>query len=246
MDIALNRSPAQPAANDCSDFADPDCSRVLITEANHRIANNLSMVAALLRMQSADVRRDRSSISRDEAVALIEVASARIDVVAQLHRRFAAGADEDVDLGDYLIQIATGVIESMAVGRSMHLAASCDATCMTDGVLALRIGFIINEMVTNAIKYAHPAHNVPGHIELGCARQPDGSLLVWVADDGVGLPDDFPADGGNGLGMRTMRLLAREIDAALSLESTELGLTASLRLPPTASKTGSGEHPRRG
>ncbi len=97
--------------------------------------------------------------------------------------------------------------------------------------IALSVGFMVGEAVTNAVKYAHPA-GAPGVIALDCQRTADGSTIVRIHDDGVGLPQDFDANNDGGLGMRVMRSIAKQLGADLAFVSHATGLTVDLRLPP--------------
>jgi two-component sensor histidine kinase len=80
-------------------------------------------------------------------------------------------------------------------------------------------------LVTNSVKYAHPAR-VKGKIRLTCARV-DGATRITLADDGVGLPDGFDPDTSGGMDLRMTRLLAKQLQARLSFRSSDLGLTSS-------------------
>ena len=94
------------------------------------------------------------------------------------------------------------------------------------------MGFIIGEVVTNAVKYAHPA-GVKGRIDVGCHARPEGAILVQIADDGVGLPEGFDPRRDGGLGMRMVRMRAGQLGANLAFESTSMGLTVRLLIPPS-------------
>ena len=93
------------------------------------------------------------------------------------------------------------------------------------------MGLIVTELVTNAVKYAHPA-GAPGRVEVRCRRACDDSVEVSVADDGVGFPEDFDPVSDGGLGLRVVRSLARQLGADLAFESGPLGLTVRVTAPP--------------
>jgi two-component sensor histidine kinase len=105
------------------------------------------------------------------------------------------------------------------------------AACTIPAQQALPIGFVVGELVTNAVKYAHPA-SVKGRIDLGCFRRPGGAILISIADDGVGLPERFDPEKDGGLGMRMVRMLSDQLNASLTFESTGIGLTVRLLIPP--------------
>jgi two-component sensor histidine kinase len=217
------------AANDLTHIA---LSDVVIGESNHRIANNLTLIAGLLRLQAADIAKAGRSLSAQDVCVLLEEAGGRIETVGRLHRLLAqVSHGEALNLHQFLHDIAEAAIGSMALAGDMVLAPMTSAACTIPAQQALPIGFIVGELVTNAVKYAHPA-GVPGQVALDCQRRPEGAILIQVTDDGVGLPDGFDPRTGGGLGMRMVRMLSDQLGASLTLESTGLGLTVRLLVPP--------------
>jgi two-component sensor histidine kinase len=89
---------------------------------------------------------------------------------------------------------------------------------------------IICEILTNAMKYAHPA-GMPVKMTVGCESKADGTLLVSISDDGVGLPEGFDLRTGGGLGFQIIRALSSEIGATLDVKSDTLGVTFQLAVP---------------
>jgi two-component sensor histidine kinase len=94
----------------------------------------------------------------------------------------------------------------------------------------LSIGFIVVELVTNAVKYAHPT-GVAGEIKVACAQDPDGTITVAVSDDGVGLPEGMDPMKADSLGLRIVRSLAAQLGARVSFAHDALGLSCVLQIP---------------
>jgi two-component sensor histidine kinase len=204
---------------------------VHIAESNHRIANNLTLIAGMLRLQAHDIGKAERTLSPDDAQQLLAEVGARIETVGRLHRLLAQGGGSTcLDVADYLQDIAQAAICCMS-GRNVALQTPSDQVCELPAQIALSVGFIVGEAVTNAVKYAHPA-GAPGVIALDCQRWPDGSTLIRVSDDGVGLPQGFDAITDGGLGFRLMRTIAGQLGAELAFSSPATGLAVSLRLPP--------------
>ncbi len=215
-----------------NDLGPTPLAEMLIGESNHRIANNLTLIAGLLRLQAADVAKGGQSLSAQDVCVLLEEVGGRIETVGRLHRLLAqVGHGEILDLHQFLHDIAEAAIGSMALAGDMQLGPMASSACTIPAQQALPIGFVVGELVTNAVKYAHPA-GVSGRIELGCYRRPEGAILIRIADDGVGLPEGFDPRGDGGLGMRMVRMLADQLGANLRFESTEIGLTVRLLIPP--------------
>jgi two-component sensor histidine kinase len=89
---------------------------------------------------------------------------------------------------------------------------------------------ILCEILTNAMKYAHPA-GVPVRIAVLCENLSEGVLQLTVSDDGVGLPEDFDASKDGGLGFQIMRALIAEMNATMEIFSDNLGATFRLKVP---------------
>lgn len=205
---------------------------VLIAESNHRIANNLTLIAGMLRLRASDIARQGRGMSAEEASLMLAEVGERIQTVGRLHRLLAqAEGGEALELGEYLHDIAATAVGSMSMSGAMVLERGRISPCKAHPREALLIGFIVGELVTNSVKYAHPS-GVSGRIQFSCEPRPEGAVLIVVADDGVGLPDGFNPRRDGGLGMRTVRGLADQLGATLTFDSNGVGLTARLLVPP--------------
>jgi two-component sensor histidine kinase len=200
-----------------------------LSEAHHRIANNLAMLVGFVRLHTSAVASDSRSLEASEAVAILEEIGVRIETVGRLHRLLSATpAGSHVDLADYLNSTCQAIEESFDLPTRVICRAT-PAPC--DSEAAGLIGLIVTELVTNAMKYAHPA-GAPGRVEVACSPGRDGGLVIGVTDDGVGLPPDFDPATGGGLGFRVVRSMARQLRAETRFESGPLGLEVSLAIPP--------------
>lgn len=206
----------------------------LIAESNHRIANNLAMIAGLCGTRAEEVARSGRSLSAEDAHVLLRQIAGRINTVARLHRLLArAVASAPPDVGSYLLDIALTVISSFSAPvQGPRLYADLRG-CSLSPRQALSAGLIVGELVTNSVKYAHPA-GVCGDIRLFCAQAADGRTRIEISDDGVGLPEGFDPETQGGLGLRLSYSLAAQIGAELAFEQSDLGLTARLIIPPAA------------
>ena len=202
----------------------------LYAESNHRIANNLTLVAGFLEQQARLLERRGETIGPDEVRMLLSEASVRVAAAGELHRLLITRHDGTVELGAFLKIVSRQAVDAMTEPGCIDLVVSAD-NCVMPADVAHKAGLIAGELIVNAIKYAHPAAEVSGRIEVGCACQADGSTLIWVSDDGVGLPVGFDPKTCNGVGMRTMRAIARQLGAQLAFNDTGVGLTVQLRVP---------------
>lgn len=205
---------------------------VWLQEANHRIANNLSLVAGLLQLQAAELDTTRT-VSGEDVSGLLHEAASRVQMVARLHRLLARADDDDApDLTAFLREIAEATRSLVAPQRGVTIAFFGEGPCPMPAERTLPIGLIVGELLTNSLKYAHPA-GVAGRIALVCERTSDGDLRVAVSDDGVGFPEALDPTTATTLGMRLITSLARQIGAALSFDQTGIGLTVHLTIPAT-------------
>jgi len=205
-----------------------------LSEAQHRIANNLALIAGYARLQAAAVGKTQQALSPREACILLEEVAARIETVGHLHRLLSEAPQGDgdgatVDLGRHLSTLGESLVETLSFAGDMSLIHDLAPDCHVRPDQATPVALIVSELVTNALKYAHPA-GVPGRIGLSC-RHGEAGLTIAVADDGVGLSESFDPAADGGLGFRVVRGLARQLRARLDYESTDLGLTVRLTLP---------------
>ncbi|MEH2553620.1 PAS domain S-box-containing protein [Bradyrhizobium algeriense] len=160
---------------------------LLLRELQHRVKNNLQLIVALIRLEA---RADR----RGEKVNLAALAG-RIESLFIIYQALSPdGQQSEIDLGNYLNQIASAVMNAHAA-EGIRLDVKVDHTPTSINV-ALPVGLIANELVTNAFKYAF-AGRPGGTITLHCLRQDPERYRVVVADDGVGLPEggQWPVPG---------------------------------------------------
>jgi two-component sensor histidine kinase len=151
---------------------------MLMRELQHRVKNNLQLITALIRLEA------RSAVE-GETVALARLAS-RIDALTVLYRALSAeNAPPEIDLGQYLSDIATSVLQVTALpGVEIGIDVGY---CPVSINVAMPAGLLINEMLTNALKYAFVGR-ASGQLKLIC-KQDAGRVTVVVSDDGVGLDE---------------------------------------------------------
>ena len=171
---------------------------LLLDELTHRTRNDLMMVASLLEVQA---RRHADPQVRAE----LESAVARVHVIAQVQQRLQGSTQGDqVDLAGYLGALAHGLNQLQQDVR--HIMVQVSAVPMSvNASVAAAVGLIVNELITNAFKYAFPdGHG--GTVEVSLQRT-DNGMVLSVQDDGAGCPPCQPA----GLGTRLVKMLAAQL-----------------------------------
>lgn len=190
----------------------------LLAEVNHRVANSLQLVSAMVRMQS-------SALTDEAARAALEDTQARISAIAQVHRRLYTGDDvESVDMLDYLTQLIDELTQTWSttdLPRALVLTAE-PLRLPTDRAVSL--GVIVTELVSNACKYAYP--DGAGEVRVHLSRDGDGCFRLTVEDDGIGIGDAPPK--GTGVGTRLIRAMAQSLDSIVEYDRTHTGTRATV------------------
>jgi PAS domain S-box-containing protein len=179
--------------------------KLLLTELNHRIKNHLQMITAMLNLQ-ATRQKDRS------AKADFENAIRRIHTIADLHiRLYQDDWQGQVDMSTYLRGICANLTEALMQRAGIKL--ECDVQMLLLNVdQALPLGLILNELVTNSIKYAFDGDRT-GQIVVRL-RSRGHRIFLTVIDNGKGFPKE-PATTSQGIGMRLVQSLVRQIGGRL-------------------------------
>jgi two-component sensor histidine kinase len=200
----------------------PESFQASHEEAEHRIANSLQMISALVRL------RARSSQISDPQTFLLEIAD-RIETVGKLHRFLSRSTTGTVQLGQYLEEICTRLRGAVAPAAT-SLSFDCPSDCAAPAKTALSLGLITAELVSNSLKYAHPA-GLPTRITLSCARVGQGRLRIAYDDDGVGFPESFDATASGHMGMNFISLLSQSVGGHHEWLSDSLGIRFKIVLP---------------
>ena len=204
----------------------------LLSEANHRIANNLAVLLSTVQMKSANLAKGPNLIPRDQARELLHDIASKITSVGHLHRHLAARPNMfELDAGNFLIESSVAIAASLALVGQVGIVQRLSTQCRVKPEQAQQLGLILSEIMMNAVKHAHPT-GVPTQIHIDCSRAPDGSTVIEIGDDGVGLPEGFNPQTDGGTGLRLIRALAKGLGANLRIESDDLGLSFCLTLPP--------------
>ena len=203
----------------------------LLAETNHRVANSLALLGGLVRMQARAVGKASSPPTNAELRLMFDGIAARIATIAQLHRMLAHMPTEGaVPLGPHIREVCAALVKAFSSEQQpVHIDHSGNE-CLVLTRYVQPLTLIICEILTNAMKYAHPA-GVPVHLSVACESRLDGSLFISVGDDGIGLPEGFDPAKGGGIGFQVIRALSSEIGAHLNMNSDSLGVTFNFTVP---------------
>lgn len=197
-----------------------DRLEALLREVNHRVANSLQMVSAFVTMQAR-------TLTDAAARAALADTQRRIGAIALTHRSLYTGDNVDtIDMDDYLAHLAAELENTWSTpGAPRKLSLSAEKIPLkTDR--AVSVGVIVNELVSNACKYAYPGSD-PGEVRIALARS-EGDFVLTVEDDGCGI-DPGAAVRGTGLGGKLIAAMAGSLRAQLSYDAAHKGVRAVLR-----------------
>lgn len=181
--------------------------KLLFSELQHRVSNNLQVVAGLLSLQK---RRVADPIAR----GALDEASRRLGVIGRISRQLYDPAGKGSDLCAFFETLADDVID--ASGRS---DITCDVVCASELTVtperAVPLALIVAEALANAIE--HGFATKPGQIELVVGHHIDDIYAIEVRDDGGVLPDGFDSAAQDSLGLRIATTLAKQIGGNFTL-----------------------------
>lgn len=192
----------------------------LLGEVNHRVANSLQLVSAMVRLQAGVLTDGAARSALDDT-------QRRIGAIAQVHRRLYTSNDvESVDMREYLHALVDELAEAWTsdAGERRLLLAVEPIRLTTDKAVSL--GVIVTELVTNAIKYAYVDNT--GEIRVRLTREGEDLFLLVVEDDGCGIkPDAVPR--GTGVGTKVINAMAKSLQSVVQYDAAHRGCRVMLR-----------------
>jgi PAS domain S-box-containing protein len=198
---------------------------VMLKEIQHRVKNNLQLVAALIRLEARSERKgDKVNLDR---------LAGRIEALQLLYQAMSPEAwGDDVELGHYVNQIASAVMATYGV-EGIRLDLKIDTIPASINV-AMPVGLIVNELMINAFKYAFNGRGT-GVIALECLQQNDGQCRILVADDGMGLPEGISWPVVGKIGALVLQILRENTETDVNVESASgKGTRVTIKFAPQA------------
>lgn len=179
----------------------------LLKEIHHRVKNNLEVVSSLLSLQSAQ-------ISDPKIREAMVKSQQRVQSMSMIHQKLYQGNSlSRIEMKDYFINLGNHVIQTY--GREGTVIIECDMDVLyVDIDHAIPIGLIVNELLSNALKYAFP-ESAKGKICIRLQKN-DSILHLEVSDDGIG-KNTSEKSVGTGFGTQLITLLTAQLDGIMTL-----------------------------
>jgi len=199
-------------------------NELLLKEIHHRVKNNLQVISSLLSLQSSQVKDEATLDAMRES-------RNRVRSMALIHQKLYQGENlAGVEMKDYFKTLSKGILSSFGV-KSNQIAVKTEMEEIEMDVdYAIPIGLIVNELITNSMKYAFPEQK-SGDISISLSKSTNHQLQLVVADTGVGGNDKEPSKSGTGFGSQLVQLLTMQINGKLEVRS-ENGRKTILHFTP--------------
>ncbi len=205
-------------------------------EIHHRIKNNLQVISSLLDLQ-ADKFKGRKDLKDSEVIDAFKKSQDRVISIALIHEELYKGEKiEDLNFSSYVEKLTQNLFQTYKlVNTAVSLKIDLEENFFFDMDVAIPLGIIVNELISNSLKHAFPGRD-KGEVQIKLCREKAGeyinfkeesksenynstSFLLTVSDDGVGFPENLEIDDIEGLGFQLVTSLMDQLDGELELKS---------------------------
>lgn len=197
---------------------------ILLKEIHHRVKNNLQIISSLLKLQTTYVNDPKLN-------SILQSSQQRIKTMAIVHEKLYMSDLQYVNVASYISSIAQMSYESFSE-TSNHIKFDFNFT--PDLVYfkidkAIPCGLMVNEIITNAFKYAFEGKN-NGIIHISVAKLNKHHVQIVISDDGVGMPKSAQEASGKSLGLELIEILSRQIEADVKMTNA-IGTAYTITIP---------------
>ena len=183
-------------------------NELLLKEIHHRVKNNLEIVSGLLALQSSQID---NQATKD---AMLESQN-RVNSIGIVHQKLYQGTNLGaVEMKDYVLNLSESILDSFGAEGKIDLQLAME-NLELDIDTAVPLGLIINELITNTVKYAFP-NNEKGKLTIKLEKQHDNMLHLVVSDNGVGKSEIIQ---GTGFGGQLISLLTQQLNGTMTEEN---------------------------
>ncbi|MBD2435436.1 PAS domain-containing protein [Nostoc sp. FACHB-110] len=183
---------------------------VLLKEIHHRVKNNLAIVSSLIQMQS---RRTQDA----QANEILRDSHNRIASIALVHETLYSSKDlANIDFSQYISKLTTHLFDSYNTKYQQIEIKTQIEDVILDIEIAVPCGLIINELISNALKYAFPDER-NGKIKVKFYQENEHDLILLIQDNGIGLPENFDSQKSKTLGINLVRGLVQQLRGSMTI-----------------------------
>jgi PAS domain S-box-containing protein len=191
---------------------------VLLKEIHHRVKNNMQVISSLLSLQS-------SRIQSKEIFDMFKESQDRIRSMSLIHERLYQSGDlARIDFSQYIQSLANHLFTSYRINPDAVSLITNVSDVSLDINKAIPCGLIINELVSNSLKYAFPQvkgkgrkRTIKGEIRINFSSE-DGKVTLMVQDNGIGLPEDFDIETAESFGLQLVTALVAQLNGTIDIQ----------------------------
>lgn len=185
---------------------------ILLKEIHHRVKNNMQVISSILNLQS-------SYVQDENTLRILQESRNRIRSMAMIHESLYRRDDfSTIDFSGYIENLVYNLISSYTIGQKVKIEKDLKSVSI-DLDQAIPCGLLVNEVITNALKYAwEPEENGTIFISL---KKEGNFIIIEIADDGKGLPQDFELIKSDTLGLQLIITLVEQLDGELKVDITK-------------------------
>jgi two-component sensor histidine kinase len=180
---------------------------LLLREIHHRVKNNLEVVSSLLALQSAQIGDTQTKDA-------MQASQNRVQSIGIVHQKLYQGSNLGaIEMKDYFINLSESILDSFGAEKRVTIECAMEQLDV-DIDTAVPLGLIVNELLTNTLKYAFP-QGQQGKVEIKLSKKADGVLQLQVSDNGVGKSGTTQ---GTGFGGQLIGLLTQQLNGTMHEE----------------------------
>ncbi len=183
---------------------------MLLKEIHHRVKNNLQIISSLIKLQSAHV-------NDKEIHSLFAESQNRIKTMALIHEKLYRSTDISViEFYDYIKNLVNSLYSSYGISIDRVRPVIEFRSIYLDIDTAIPCGLIINELISNCLKYAYPDLR-KGEIFIDLKELNENDYLLLIKDDGIGIPESIDFGNTNSLGLKLVKILSEQLGGTVEL-----------------------------
>ena len=180
-------------------------------ELLHRVKNSFNLIKSLLYLE-------REKLNHKQANKVLENLEMRIGTLSKMYSMLnISGTSQQLDLGEYLNEITKSLAESYLENPGLVEVKSTFDKIILSPRTASSVGLIVNEILTNSLKYAFP-DNKSGVISISL-KKISGNAEIEISDNGIGVADDFTIENSTGMGLQLVNMLTQQLEGKIDFRN---------------------------
>ena len=208
-------------------------------EIHHRIKNNLQVISSLLDLQA-------DKFDNPKVIEAFRESQNRVISMALIHEELYEGENTDtLNFSEYIRKLAENLFQTYIISdKNIHLTMDMEENALFDMDIAVPLGIIVNELVSNSLKHAFPGID-EGEIRVKLRREENGEhkkesnkgtvFTLTVSDNGVGISENLDLENSDTLGIQLITILVNQLDGKLELKRNN-GIEFIIRFTVTEEK----------